>query len=106
MGGKKKKAAAAAAPVAPAAAAAAGRAGAAAPGNSVAGEPKKQPHSNKPAKPAKENKSKGGINYLPARKPYSRICLVSVSVIHKIQPLDTHIVHMVNQAGTQHYCTV
>uniref|UniRef100_A0A4W6C8C3 ATP-dependent RNA helicase DHX29 n=1 Tax=Lates calcarifer TaxID=8187 RepID=A0A4W6C8C3_LATCA len=41
MGGKKKKSAA---PVAPAAAAA----------------PKKQPASNKPAKPAKENKSKGG----------------------------------------------
>uniref|UniRef100_A0A4W6C8K8 ATP-dependent RNA helicase DHX29 n=1 Tax=Lates calcarifer TaxID=8187 RepID=A0A4W6C8K8_LATCA len=58
MGGKKKKSAA---PVAPAAAAAAaGRSGAAAAGNSVAEEPKKQPASNKPAKPAKENKSKGG----------------------------------------------
>uniref|UniRef100_A0A3B4WSE9 RNA helicase n=1 Tax=Seriola lalandi dorsalis TaxID=1841481 RepID=A0A3B4WSE9_SERLL len=58
MGGKKKKSAA---PVAPAAVAAAtGRSGAAAAGNSVAEEAKKQPASNKPAKPAKDNKSKGG----------------------------------------------
>lgn len=49
MGGKKKKSAAAqaAAPVAPAAT-----------GTGVA-EEKKQPASNKPNKPAKENKSKG-----------------------------------------------
>lgn len=69
MGGKKKKSAAqAAAPVAPATAtaaataAAACRTGAAGAGNSVSEEPKKQPASNKPTKPAKENKSKGGIN--------------------------------------------
>ncbi|KAM7392677.1 hypothetical protein PAMA_007682 [Pampus argenteus] len=64
MGGKKKKSAAASAPVAPpAAAAAAGRAGAAVSGNSVADESKKQPHSNKPAKPAKETKSKAPKTY-------------------------------------------
>uniref|UniRef100_A0A8C4F1E8 ATP-dependent RNA helicase DHX29 n=1 Tax=Dicentrarchus labrax TaxID=13489 RepID=A0A8C4F1E8_DICLA len=65
MGGKKKKSAAqAAAPVAQAAAAAAGRTGAAAPGgNGVLEEAKKQPASNKPAKPAKEMKSKGDITY-------------------------------------------
>ncbi|XP_042364851.1 ATP-dependent RNA helicase DHX29 [Plectropomus leopardus] len=63
MGGKKKKSAAqAAAPVAPAAAAAAaGRTGASA-GNSVAEEPKKTAN-NKPAKPAKENKSKAPKTY-------------------------------------------
>lgn len=65
MGGKKKKSAAqAATPAAPAAAAAAGRTGAAAAGNGVAEEPKKQPASNKPAKPAKESKSKGGVTWL------------------------------------------
>ncbi|XP_035523834.1 ATP-dependent RNA helicase DHX29 [Morone saxatilis] len=65
MGGKKKKSAAqAAAPVAQtAAAAAAGRTGAAAPGNGVAEEAKKQPASNKPAKPAKEIKSKAPKTY-------------------------------------------
>ncbi|XP_051269348.1 ATP-dependent RNA helicase DHX29 isoform X2 [Dicentrarchus labrax] len=65
MGGKKKKSAAqAAAPVAQAAAAAAGRTGAAAPGgNGVLEEAKKQPASNKPAKPAKEMKSKAPKTY-------------------------------------------
>lgn len=66
MGGKKKKSAAPVAPVAPAAAAAAAapRSGnvTAAAGNSVAEEAKKQPANNKPAKPTKENKSKGDNN--------------------------------------------
>lgn len=63
MGGKKKKSAAqAATSVAPSAAA--GRTGADAAGNGVAEEAKKQPASNTLAKPAKENKSKGGINLL------------------------------------------
>ncbi|XP_030598748.1 ATP-dependent RNA helicase DHX29 [Archocentrus centrarchus] len=53
MGGKKKKSAAQA--TAPAAAS---RSGAAAAGNGVAEEPRKQPASSKPAKPAKESKSK------------------------------------------------
>ncbi|XP_076614901.1 ATP-dependent RNA helicase DHX29 [Chaetodon auriga] len=62
MGGKKKKSAAqAAAPVAPAAAA--GRTGAAAARNGVAEEANKQPGSNKPAKPAKESKSKAPKTY-------------------------------------------
>uniref|UniRef100_A0A8C9Z803 ATP-dependent RNA helicase DHX29 n=1 Tax=Sander lucioperca TaxID=283035 RepID=A0A8C9Z803_SANLU len=62
MGGKKKKSAAqAATSVAPAAAA--GRTGAAASGNGVAEEQKKQPANNKPAKPAKENKSKAPKTY-------------------------------------------
>ncbi|CAB1452431.1 unnamed protein product [Pleuronectes platessa] len=61
MGGKKKKSAA---PVTPAAAAAAaGRSCAAAAGNMVAEEPKKQAASNKPAKAAKENKSKAPKTY-------------------------------------------
>uniref|UniRef100_A0A3Q3FY04 RNA helicase n=1 Tax=Labrus bergylta TaxID=56723 RepID=A0A3Q3FY04_9LABR len=51
MGGKKKKSAAAqGAP-----------AGAAAPDNGVAEDPKKQPSSNKPSKPAKENKPKADL---------------------------------------------
>uniref|UniRef100_A0A3Q0S3G8 RNA helicase n=1 Tax=Amphilophus citrinellus TaxID=61819 RepID=A0A3Q0S3G8_AMPCI len=54
MGGKKKKSAAQA--TAPAAAS---RSGAAAAGNGVAEELRKQPASSKPAKPAKESKSKG-----------------------------------------------
>ncbi|XP_054469162.1 ATP-dependent RNA helicase DHX29 [Anoplopoma fimbria] len=61
MGGKKKKSAEQAAPPAApsaAAAAAAGKTGAAA-----AEEPKKQPANNKPAKPAKENKSKAPKTY-------------------------------------------
>lgn len=63
MGGKKKKSAAqAVTPVAPAGAA--GRTGAAAVGNGVAEEAKKQPASNKLTKPAKENKSKGGFTCL------------------------------------------
>lgn len=68
MGGKKKKSAAPVAPVAPAAAAAAAAAAprsgnvTAAAGNSVAEEAKKQPANNKPAKPSKENKSKGDNN--------------------------------------------
>lgn len=59
MGGKKKKSSAATPTAAPSAATAAGRTGAAAAGNGVAEEAKKQPGSNKPTKPAKENKSKG-----------------------------------------------
>lgn len=62
MGGKKKKAAAqAAAPGAPAGAAS--RTGASAPSNGVAEDPKKQPASNKPGKPAKETKSKAPKTY-------------------------------------------
>lgn len=62
MGGKKKKSAAqGSAPVAPAAAA--GRTGTAVAGNGVAEESKKQTASNKPVKPAKENKSKGGSTW-------------------------------------------
>lgn len=62
MGGKKKKSAPQAAPsVAPSAVAAAGRTGAAAAGNGVAEETKKQPASNKVAKPTKESKSKGTV---------------------------------------------
>ncbi|XP_070845311.1 ATP-dependent RNA helicase DHX29 [Chaetodon trifascialis] len=63
MGGKKKKSAAAqaATPVAPAAAA--GRTGATTAGNGVAEEAKRQPGSNKPAKPAKESKSKAPKTY-------------------------------------------
>ncbi|XP_033502691.2 ATP-dependent RNA helicase DHX29 [Epinephelus lanceolatus] len=65
MGGKKKKSAAqGSAPVAPAAAAAAaGRTGTAVAGNGVAEESKKQTASNKPVKPAKENKSKAPKTY-------------------------------------------
>lgn len=59
MGGKKKKAAAQAAAAPAAAAATAARTGASALGNGVAEDPKKQPASNKPGKPAKETKSKG-----------------------------------------------
>ncbi|XP_068190674.1 ATP-dependent RNA helicase DHX29 [Antennarius striatus] len=59
MGGKKKKSAAP--PVAPAAAA--GRAGGPAAGNGVAEEARRQPGSNNPAKPAKENKSKAPKTY-------------------------------------------
>nr|XP_046231230.1 ATP-dependent RNA helicase DHX29 [Scatophagus argus] len=61
MGGKKKKSAQAATPVSQAAAA--GRTSAAAAGNGVAEEAKKQPASNKPAKAAKENKSKAPKTY-------------------------------------------
>ncbi|XP_045922753.1 ATP-dependent RNA helicase DHX29 isoform X2 [Micropterus dolomieu] len=62
MGGKKKKSAVqAVTPVAPAGAA--GRTGAAAVGNGVAEEAKKQPASNKLTKPAKENKSKAPKTY-------------------------------------------
>lgn len=95
MGGKKKKSAAAGAPVAPAAAvAAAGRAGAAAAGNSVAEEPKKQPHSNKPAKPAKENKSKGGIDYLTARTIHNSF--FGFCLCHSQNSTIRHIIHIVN----------
>lgn len=96
MGGKKKKSAAAAAPVAPVA-------GAAAAGNSVAEEPKKQPHSNKPAKPAKENKSKGAINYLPAWKLHSSVYLVCVCVIAKIKTTETPLYRSHSQAETQRH---
>lgn len=64
MGGKKKKSSAATPTAAPSAATAAGRTGAAAAANGVAEEAKKQPGSNKPAKAAKENKSKGRIRLL------------------------------------------
>ncbi|KAF1377673.1 hypothetical protein PFLUV_G00203190 [Perca fluviatilis] len=63
MGGKKKKSAAQAATSVAPAPAAAGRTGAAASGNGVAEEQKKQPANNKPAKPAKDNKSKAPKTY-------------------------------------------
>uniref|UniRef100_A0A8D3EE70 ATP-dependent RNA helicase DHX29 n=1 Tax=Scophthalmus maximus TaxID=52904 RepID=A0A8D3EE70_SCOMX len=91
MGGKKKKSAA---PVAPAvAAAAAGRSGAAAAGNSAAEEPKKQPASNKPAKAAKENKSKGCNDFqnLPG------LCLSSLYHSVTIQAdLEKKIIRLIN----------
>uniref|UniRef100_A0A4W6DVD7 RNA helicase n=1 Tax=Lates calcarifer TaxID=8187 RepID=A0A4W6DVD7_LATCA len=100
MGGKKKKSAA---PVAPAAAAAAaGRSGAAAAGNSVAEEPKKQPASNKPAKPAKENKSKGGntCRYL-TNSPQTLfgfpVCYCDVTVLkNSVSDLEKKIIKLVN----------
>ncbi|XP_067430535.1 ATP-dependent RNA helicase DHX29 [Thunnus thynnus] len=100
MGGKKKKSAAAGAPVAPAAAAAAtGRAGAAAAGNSVAEESKKQPHSNKPAKPAKENKSKAPKTYSLANTAQVDTGGVSDKSILKVSiqaDLEKKIIKLIN----------
>ncbi|XP_018543614.1 ATP-dependent RNA helicase DHX29 [Lates calcarifer] len=97
MGGKKKKSAA---PVAPAAAAAAaGRSGAAAAGNSVAEEPKKQPASNKPAKPAKENKSKAPKTYSLANTAQVDTGGVSDKSILKVAiqaDLEKKIIKLVN----------
>ncbi|KAK5851554.1 hypothetical protein PBY51_023101 [Eleginops maclovinus] len=100
MGGKKKKSAAgAAAPLAPAAAASAGRSDAAAAGNSVAEEPKKQGASNKPAKPAKENKSKAPKTYSLANTAQVDTGGVADKSILKvvIQPdLEKKIIKLIN----------
>ncbi|TKS83992.1 ATP-dependent RNA helicase dhx29 [Collichthys lucidus] len=103
MGGKKKKSAAqAAAPVAPAAAAAAaaaaGRTSAAA-GNGVAEEAKKQPASNKPTKPAKENKSKAPKTYSLANTAQVDTGGVSDKSILKVSiqaDLEKKIIKLVN----------
>ncbi|TMS08106.1 ATP-dependent RNA helicase DHX29 [Larimichthys crocea] len=102
MGGKKKKSAAqAAAPVAPAAAAAAAAAGrtSAAAGNGVAEEAKKQPASNKPTKPAKENKSKAPKTYSLANTAQVDTGGVSDKSILKVSiqaDLEKKIIKLVN----------
>uniref|UniRef100_A0A8C4EX77 RNA helicase n=1 Tax=Dicentrarchus labrax TaxID=13489 RepID=A0A8C4EX77_DICLA len=101
MGGKKKKSAAqAAAPVAQAAAAAAGRTGAAAPGgNGVLEEAKKQPASNKPAKPAKEMKSKGDITYYLAGVIDSETSLYldcAIQAVYIQADLEKKIIKLIN----------
>lgn len=103
MGGKKKKsaaqAAAPAAPAAAAAAAAAGRSGAAAAGNGVAEEAKKQPASNKVAKPAKENKSKAPKTYSLANTAQVDTGGVSDKSILKVSiqaDLEKKIIKLIN----------
>ncbi|XP_023264416.1 ATP-dependent RNA helicase DHX29 [Seriola lalandi dorsalis] len=97
MGGKKKKSAA---PVAPAAVAAAtGRSGAAAAGNSVAEEAKKQPASNKPAKPAKDNKSKAPKTYSLSNTAQVDTGAVSDKSILKVgiqADLEKKIIRLIN----------
>ncbi|XP_034458909.1 ATP-dependent RNA helicase DHX29 [Hippoglossus hippoglossus] len=98
MGGKKKKSAAPAAPAAAAAAAAAGRSGAAA-GNMVAEEPKKQAASNKPAKAAKENKSKAPKTYSLANTAQVDTGGVSDKSILKVAiqaELEKKIIRLIN----------
>ncbi|XP_019938004.2 ATP-dependent RNA helicase DHX29 [Paralichthys olivaceus] len=97
MGGKKKKSAAPVAPAA-AAAAAAGRSGAAA-GNIVAEEPKKQAASNKPAKAAKENKSKAPKTYSLANTAQVDTGGVSDKSILKVAiqaELEKKIIRLIN----------
>ncbi|XP_044030084.1 ATP-dependent RNA helicase DHX29 [Siniperca chuatsi] len=98
MGGKKKKSAAqAATPVAPAGAA--GRTAAAAAGNSVAEEPKKQPASNKLAKPSKENKSKAPKTYSLANTAQVDTGGVSDKSILKVSiqaDLEKKIIKLIN----------